>query len=106
MVIVRVPTTALVPAVRLRVVDPDDVTDKGLNIPVTCAGRPLIVNFVTPTNPPEGVSVTTTWPLPPPRVMVTAMGEADKEKSPGEFIRSSRGAVRVSVPLIPVTVMV
>jgi len=93
-------------AVKLKVVDPDDVTGRGLNFPVTCAGRPLRVKVVLPTKPPEGVSVSVTWPLAPPRVIVIAPIEADIEKSPGEFTRSLRGAVRVSVPAVPVTVIV
>lgn len=76
-VIVCVPAIAEVATVRLKVVDPDAVTDKGLNFPVTCAGRPLRLKVVMPTNPPEGVSVTTTWPLAPPRVIVIALGEDD-----------------------------
>ena len=106
MVKARVPTGALAPAVKLRVVDPDDVTDKGLNVTVTWFGRRLVANVVTPTNPPEGVSVTSTWPQAPARVMVMALDDADKEKSPGEFIRSGKGAVRLSAPIVPFTIMV
>lgn len=105
-VIVWVPAIAEVCAVKLKVVDPDAVTDRGLNFPVTCAGRPLRLKVVTPTKPSAGVSVTVTWPLGPPRVIVIAPADAAIEKSPGEFTRSLRGAVRVSVPAVPVTVIV
>ena len=105
-VMVLVPASAPLAAVRVRVVVPEDVSDTGLNFPVTFAGNPLTENFVTPTNPKLGVSVRATLPLIPPRVIATALGEADIEKSPGEFTNSWRGAVRSRVPLLPLTVMV
>ncbi len=103
--IVRLPIVAVLATVKVRVVDPDDVTEGGLNFPVIFEGNPVTLKVVTPTNPPEGVSVTTTWPLVP-RVIVMAVGDADMEKLPGEFTRSCRGAVRVKAPLSPVTVIV
>ena len=104
-VIVLVPASAPLAAVRVRVVVPEDVSDTGLNFPVTFAGNPLTENFVTPTTPKRGVSVRATLPLIPPRVIATALGETDIEKSPGEFTNSWRGAVRSRVPWLPLTVM-
>jgi hypothetical protein len=72
-VIVLVPASAPLAAVRVRVVVPEDVSDTGLNFPVTFAGNPLTENFVTPTNPKLGVSVRATLPLIPPRVIATAL---------------------------------
>ena len=57
MVIVYPPVVAVVDAAKFNVVDPEPVTEAGLNVPVTPAGSPLTLNAIDPLNPPNAVEV-------------------------------------------------
>jgi hypothetical protein len=92
-------------AVTLSVVVPDPVTEVGLNVAVKFApGNPLAVKLVVPTKPPVPVSVIVDVPAAPPLVMFRLVGDAEREKLPGELITSETGDVRVRLPLTPFTV--
>jgi hypothetical protein len=63
MVIVLVPGTVALPAVRVSVLL--EVVEAGLNVAVTPAGKPFAERATLPVNPPAGVTVTIDWTLAP-----------------------------------------
>jgi hypothetical protein len=91
--------------VRTVSVDVLPVVAAGLNVPVAPAGRPLTLNVTEPAKPPVRVRVTE-YVVLDPLVTVRLAGVRAIEKSPvtGAVTTSVTDVVRVSVPLVPVTV--
>ena len=74
------PVVAVALAVRFRVVDPDPVTEVGLNVPVTPAGKPLTLKAMEPLNPPRLVAKVVKLVLLP-WTTFCELGDVESEKS-------------------------
>jgi hypothetical protein len=86
------------------------VTEVGLNVAFTPAGRPLADNATVPVKEEVGVIVIVVFapPFGLLRLTVTEEGEAESEKSGGTGAVTTRVtlAVRTRPPLVPVPVIV
>lgn len=89
-VTLAVPVVAVADAVKVNVLVP--VVGFGANDAVTPDGRPLALRVTLPVKPPDGVTVIPLVAVPP-RLTVTAAGEAESEKF------AAPGIVRASVAL-------
>jgi hypothetical protein len=68
------------------VVEPDVLTDAGLNEPVAPAGSPVTLKLTVPLKPVAGVTVAV-YVVPAPARMVLDPGVADNEKSVTVIVR-------------------
>src|SRR5262249_26279871 len=83
---VYVPTGVEVLVETLIVVDPDPLTDAGLNEAVAPVGSPVTLNATVPLNPVPGVTVAVYVVPAPPRTVLDD-GVADNEKSVTVIVR-------------------
>ena len=74
----------------LSVVEPEVLTDAGLNETVAPCGNPFTLNATVPTKPVPEVTVAVYVVLPPART-VPAAGVADSEKSGTVMVRVAGG---------------
>jgi hypothetical protein len=104
---VEVPVLAVRPTDTLIVEFPEPVTDVGMNVAVTFAGKPLTLNTTVPVNPFTAVIVTV-YRVRLPRATVRVEGGAEIVKSVVvcPVITSITVAEWVSDPLTPVTISV
>lgn len=63
--------------------EPERVTVEGFQDAEVRAGKPLMLRETVPVNPESAETVTVSEPLPP-RGICSTVGEAEREKSPGE----------------------
>ena len=84
----------------LMVVDPEVLTDAGLNEAVAPVGSPVTLNATVPLNPVPGVTVAV-YVVPAPAMTVRDDGVADNEKSVTVIVRV---AGWLAAPLLSVTV--
>ena len=84
----------------LSVVDPDVVTEAGLNVAVAPDGRPVTLNATVPVNPFTGVTVAV-YVVLPPGCTVRDVGVLESEKSETVIVRVAGALVspRLSVTL-------
>ncbi len=67
-------------ALRVSVEVPEPVTEAGLKLAVTPAGKPVTLKLTTPPNPPVGLTVMVDAVLPP-WITAVAFGDTEMEKS-------------------------
>ena len=77
-----------------------DVVDAGENDAVAPAGTPLMLSATAPANAPLGVTVMVLVPEPPD-ARVSAVGDADSEKSSPPHGDSLNDAIRVRQLNVP-----
>src|SRR5215813_4740569 len=83
------------------------VAEAGLKLAVTPLGNPLALNATLPVNPPLRVIVIALVPLAPRLIVrLEGLGESEKSGVCGWATVRLIVAVRVSPPLVPVTVIV
>jgi hypothetical protein len=98
-----VPLAAVAVALKVSAVLPEPTTFDGLNVAITPVGLPAWAKFTEPINPPEGTIVKVVWP-DVPFATVSATGDAERVKFPGEFSSSLTVELRVKPPLVADTV--
>ena len=102
-VIVALPTAAVLLAVKVNVEDP--VALEGLKDAVTPFGKPAAAKLTVPVKPPCGVIVIVVLPVEP-RAMVRLLAEAVSEKFPCMLTVTASVVELVRLPDVPVIVMV
>ncbi len=102
----KLPVTDPVCARTVSVVVPEPVSEVGLTVAMIFGpGEPVTVKFTVPMKPSEGERVMVDWALAPPLVIVKLPGDAESEKSPGEFTIRLTVSLRVRVPSVALIVI-